>query len=117
MWSCSKCRSKVDDAFEICWSCGTSPLGQEDPAFVRADEAGPIDDPTSAEEPVVGDELTDEFAATAEVELVECYWAKNHIQAKFLADKLGEEGIPAVADFHDLRVVFAGFCGLVPAGP
>jgi hypothetical protein len=66
---------------------------------------------------VVGDGLTDEFAGAAEVELVERYWARSPIEAKFLADRLGQEGNPAVADFHDLRVVFAGFCGLVPAGP
>ena len=117
MWACPKCQSKVDDSSEICWSCGTSSRGEEDPTFAHADEVGPIDDPASGGKPVVRDELTDEFAGTAEDNLVECYWAKNHIEARFLADQLGQEGIPAVADFHDLRVVFAGCCGLVPAGP
>jgi hypothetical protein len=45
MWSCPKCRAKVDDTFEVCWSCGTSPDGEEDPTFTRADDAGPILDP------------------------------------------------------------------------
>jgi hypothetical protein len=33
MWICPKCAAKVDEGFEICWSCGTSPDGVEDPAF------------------------------------------------------------------------------------
>ena len=36
-------------------------------------------------------------------ELVECYWALDLMQAKFLADKLSEAGIPAVADTHDMH--------------
>jgi hypothetical protein len=42
MWRCPKCRSKVDDSFDVCWSCGTTPDGIEDPDFVTADEAEPI---------------------------------------------------------------------------
>jgi hypothetical protein len=33
MWVCPKCAAKVDEGFEICWSCGTSPDGIEDPGF------------------------------------------------------------------------------------
>jgi hypothetical protein len=33
MWICPKCAAKVDEGFEICWSCGTSPDGVEDPGF------------------------------------------------------------------------------------
>ena len=44
MWKCPKCQTKVDDSFEVCWSCGTTPDGIEDPNFVTADEAEPIDD-------------------------------------------------------------------------
>jgi hypothetical protein len=44
MWRCPKCRSKVDDSFEVCWSCGTTADGIEDPTFVTADEADPIPD-------------------------------------------------------------------------
>jgi len=35
MWSCPKCSKKIDDAFEICWSCGTSVDGVEDPHFLE----------------------------------------------------------------------------------
>lgn len=38
MWNCSKCKEKVDDEFEICWSCGTTRDGVEDPDFAREDE-------------------------------------------------------------------------------
>ncbi len=44
MWQCPKCRSSVDDSFDVCWSCGTTPDGIEDPNFVIADEADPIPD-------------------------------------------------------------------------
>ena len=33
MWICAKCDSEVDDGFEICWSCGTSVDGAQDPTF------------------------------------------------------------------------------------
>ena len=38
MWKCAKCSEKVDDDFEVCWNCGTSSEGIEDPAFRRADQ-------------------------------------------------------------------------------
>jgi hypothetical protein len=33
MWTCPKCDAEVDDGFEICWACGTSFDGIEDPKF------------------------------------------------------------------------------------
>jgi len=33
MWTCPKCNEKVGDDFEVCWKCGTSKDGVEDPAF------------------------------------------------------------------------------------
>src|ERR1700733_8446507 len=38
MWACSKCGEQVGDDFEVCWSCGTSKDGVEDPTFRRADD-------------------------------------------------------------------------------
>jgi hypothetical protein len=38
MWQCIKCREQVDDDFEVCWNCGTSSEGIEDPAFRRAEQ-------------------------------------------------------------------------------
>jgi len=36
-------------------------------------------------------------------DLVEAYWALDLMQAKFLADQLTDQGIPAVADTHDMH--------------
>ncbi|MDP1564533.1 MAG: hypothetical protein Q8M16_24395 [Pirellulaceae bacterium] len=33
MWSCKKCREQHEDSFLVCWSCGTTRDGVEDPAF------------------------------------------------------------------------------------
>jgi hypothetical protein len=41
MWTCPKCRQKVDDAYEVCWACGTSVDGVEDPHFFDEPEQGP----------------------------------------------------------------------------
>ncbi len=37
-WVCARCGETVDAGFLVCWSCGTSIEGVEDPSFVRADE-------------------------------------------------------------------------------
>jgi hypothetical protein len=39
MWQCGKCRERVEDNFEVCWNCGTSRDGTEDPNFRKAEEA------------------------------------------------------------------------------
>ncbi len=41
MWKCPKCGEQVDSRFEVCWACGTSQDGVEDPTFCREDEGGP----------------------------------------------------------------------------
>jgi predicted nucleic-acid-binding Zn-ribbon protein len=38
MWVCQKCNEQHLDSFEVCWSCGTSKDGTEDPGFQRADD-------------------------------------------------------------------------------
>lgn len=38
MWQCVKCREKLEDSFGVCWNCGTSRDGTEDPSFVKADD-------------------------------------------------------------------------------
>jgi hypothetical protein len=43
MWQCKKCREKIEDAFAVCWKCGTSRDGVEDPSFQRVDEASPVE--------------------------------------------------------------------------
>jgi hypothetical protein len=108
MWECPKCQSKVDDSFEVCWSCGTTIDGIEDPDFVTADDAEPIKDPVTDEEPELDDSLED-FAGVPIPDLVECYMASNTIEAKLIADQLMQQGIPAIADKTDVNFVMGGF--------
>ena len=108
MWQCPKCRSSVDDSFEVCWSCGTTPDGIEDPNFVTADEGDPIPDEELPEGSNFDDPLAD-FAGTPMPDLVECYMASDTIEAQFIADQLLEQGIPAIADKIDVSLV--GMCG------
>jgi hypothetical protein len=104
MWTCPKCGSKVDPSFEVCWSCGTSADGVEDPSFVPADEepAGPAQSPLDLDMPE-GDQPIPVPLNPDAGELVEAYQALDLMQAKFLADRLTEQGMPAVADTHDMH--------------
>ena len=107
MWTCPKCQTKVDPAFDVCWNCGTSVDGVEDPLFVKADEEGRAID---------GDPLTPELNVTEDVnfgfgelpdpirgDLVEAYLALDLMEATFLADQLNLAGIQAVSDTYDLH--------------
>ena len=38
MWQCAKCGESVEDSFDVCWSCGTSSDGVEDPSFQNAED-------------------------------------------------------------------------------
>lgn len=38
MWTCQKCNETHEDSFDVCWNCGTSKDGVQDPAFPRIDE-------------------------------------------------------------------------------
>ncbi len=106
MWTCPKCGSKVDPSFEVCWKCGTTPEGVEDPTFVSADEAPPIEDPNydPVSQPTVvtipgGTPITGEHA----MDVVECYQALSLMEAKFLTDQLNEQGIRALCDQQDFQ--------------
>jgi len=102
MWTCTKCGTKVDPSFEVCWSCGTSQDGTEDPSFVTADTAEALHSPLDLEMPL-GNQPIPNASPSLEGELVEAYWALDLMQAKFLADELSQNGIPAVADTHDMQ--------------
>lgn len=106
MWTCPKCATKVDPSFDVCWKCGTTQEGVEDPAFVSADEAAPIEDPTydPISEPVPG-------GIPINDEVVPCYQAFSLIEAKFLADQLNLAGIPAMADARDMQDEFGTLDG------
>lgn len=107
MWTCPKCATKVDPSFEVCWNCGTNAQGVEDPGFVKADDAAPIEDRTL--DPIA--EPAAPGAPPVEGEIVSCYQAYSVIEAKFLADQLTENGIPATADVRDMQDEFGGING------
>jgi len=41
--------------------------------------------------------------------LVECYMANDSAEAKFIADQLMEQGIPAIPDKLDINLLAGGF--------
>ena len=47
MWICAKCREQVEPSFDVCWNCGTSKEGAEDPAFRKGDVAPPDGGPAA----------------------------------------------------------------------
>ena len=103
MWTCSKCETKVDPAFDTCWNCGTSREGVEDPSFVKADDAPPIED--SQYDPIA-EPVRARWAEAIrdhEGEIVSCYQAYSLMESKFIADQLNGEGIPAMSDTQDLQ--------------
>jgi hypothetical protein len=93
----------VDDSFDVCWACGTTNDGIEDPNFVTADEADRIDDEVAEKKTTLGDSM-DDFAGTLIPDLVECYAASNTAEAAFVANQLKEHGIRAVADHRDANL-------------
>jgi hypothetical protein len=101
MWTCPKCGAKVDPSFEVCWRCGTTKDGVEDPTFVPSDAPPPPVSPLDLDMPAGDDPLP--VPPEPAADLVECYWAIDLMQAKFLADRLSDQGIPAVADTHDMH--------------
>jgi Double zinc ribbon len=59
-WNCPKCRSLVDPDFDVCWNCGTTADGVEDPHFVREEDAGTTDaddDFDRGDSPMADDEV------------------------------------------------------------
>lgn len=106
MWTCTKCAATVDDGFAVCWKCGTSREGVEDPSFVPADESPPIVDPlydpVSVPDPSIA-RFWESLHGSASDELVVCYQAGSLPESKFLADELIQRGVPAMSDTIDLQ--------------
>ncbi len=113
MWTCPKCGAKVDPVFDACWQCGTSRTGVEDPTFVSADDAGPIDDIPAPDSPEVlaSPDRAEAVAASPNSELVQCYQAYSLIEAQFLANELTGIGIHAVCDESDMQDMLGGWSG------
>ena len=94
MWICSKCGARVEPSFDVCWRCGTSYQGEEDPDFVPAEEVPPIQDPDSYPKLDTGD-LPEAEVEGPPLELAACFETNDPTEAKFVADQLILEGIPA----------------------
>lgn len=45
MWQCVKCGETIEDTFEVCWNCGTSEEGIEDPTFYSRNALGATSEP------------------------------------------------------------------------
>lgn len=106
MWTCVKCGTKVDDHFDVCWNCGTSREGVEDPNFVKADDSQPIADPNYdliADSDPLGLGLGSNQPQGPGAELVDAYQAFSLMEAKFIADQLVAIGVPAMSDTQDLQ--------------
>jgi hypothetical protein len=52
MWECPKCHERHEDSFEVCWKCGTSKTGVEDPGFQTADQIDPASMAQPAKPPI-----------------------------------------------------------------
>ncbi|CAN5864014.1 hypothetical protein BH23PLA1_BH23PLA1_19230 [soil metagenome] len=108
MWICKTCAEKIDSGFEVCWQCGTSFDGEVDPEFTHADEQEPIPNPDPLQDGPKGKDFSEEaigeeFAGQAPLDLVDCYWARDHMEAHMIVDELLQRGIPAVTDGEHLR--------------
>lgn len=112
MWSCPRCDEELDDDYDLCWSCGTSRDGIEDPDFRTADDTPAIYDAVEDGGMMSGDELTDEFGEPMP-DLVICFMGENVTEARFVADRLREASIPAVSDKSDLGTAVLG--GFMPS--
>jgi len=97
MWTCPKCGTRVDPGFDVCWNCGTTADGMEDPSFATADAVA------ADASPLENGAAVDPLPAGPTGELVEAYRALDLQQAKFLADQLTAQGIAAVSDTHDMH--------------
>jgi hypothetical protein len=118
MWICSKCNTRVEPDLDVCWRCGTTYQGEEDPDFVTADEAPPIEDPTDYLRLEAG-KLPEEELPGPPLELVGCFQGVDVAEAKFVSDLLAAEGIPSTLEntarpgIHDARYLSKHSCQVV----
>ena len=100
MWKCTKCGELVEDDFEVCWNCGTSSEGVEDPEFRRADQI-PVEEmgsdrPSPSREPVLDEstaicEMSNEVGReTSESSTLSC--PRCYLDLDFLGAKSFHEG-------------------------
>jgi hypothetical protein len=88
MWQCSKCGESLKDVFEVCWACGTSKDGVQDPHFLDPEaEAAPENQALEA----IPDDLDVEEEPERMVTVANCNLAA---QAHAMRMRLEAAGIP-----------------------
>jgi hypothetical protein len=101
MWTCPKCQSRVSQEWDVCWSCGTSADGEEDPSFDAEVDAPtprkPVLDPELA--PTLDDELPG-----PPPEFVVVYETAEEIAAHYVTEQLCRQGIRALKT-SDVRAI------------
>lgn len=106
MWHCPKCRERLNDDFEVCWSCGTSKDGVEDPDFRKADDPGPPSD-VGVEESTAIQEISEKHAGgrkKAQDPALDCPRCRRRL--KFVGTKAFHEGTSWGGFFGDLGEFF-----------
>ena len=88
MWICRKCNAEVEDNFEICWSCGTSVDGAQDPSFHRFESDEDVAGPPSATNPASADKAVP----------IATYWVAS--QAQTVQALLETAGVPVLVAYE-----------------
>ena len=104
MWKCPKCATKVDPSFEVCWQCGTTSDGLEDPTFVVADDAVSLDSPLDLDMPKGDEVLRASLRVANEANTYRAAINRNAVKAglDFLVETKQIDKVPPVSDIvHD----------------
>jgi hypothetical protein len=81
-WTCPKCGETVDAGFLVCWSCGCSIEGVEDPTF-----ASTLETPPGDEESRAIDFLNDDMEEATSIPVVQrCAHCQGPLEPGFVAD-------------------------------
>lgn len=91
MWTCRKCNAEVEANFEICWSCGTSIDGAQDPSFRRFDRDEDVPAPAVSVLPQTA-------VATEKLVAIATYWIAG--QAHEVQCILEADGIPVTVAYE-----------------
>jgi hypothetical protein len=81
-WTCSKCGETIDAGFLVCWSCGTSIEGVEDPSFFSTQDTA-LGDDQSEEIAFLDDEHEEPNPAPTPTCCIRC---QGPLEPGFIAD-------------------------------
>src|SRR5438128_460302 len=87
MWQCSRCGQRLEDAFEVCWACGTTIDGVENPDFLSGAGEG---EPGPEQQEITG--MPDNLVTIAQCNLpVEAYAIRLRLESAGIAVVLADE--------------------------